>query len=510
MGKSKKITVIIAVIVILIFISVIFSIINMGSDKIHKNIMVQGINVSGLTQKEAEETIKKIYREKYINGIKLKQGDFEITISYEQLGVEENISKVTSEAYEVGRSGNIISNNYAILFRNFIKKNFKIDFNINDKSLKLAMDDIESKMPNVAIEGSYGVEGSDLIISKGKEGVVIQKEKLEEEIIKKINNLSEENNEIDIPVENKLPEEINIEKIANEIKREPKDAYLNKDPLEVHADKDGIELAVSIEDAKKILQEEKEEYILPLKITSAKVKVADLGENAFPNLLSTYTTNYDSSNTNRDNNLKLAAQKLNGAIINPDEEFSYNKRVGKRTIEAGFKEAKAYAGGKVVLDVGGGICQLSSTLYNATLLANLNITDRHNHYFKTSYVPEGRDATVSWGSVDFKFKNNRQYPIKIESVAEDGVVTVNIYGIKQEDDAIVVIDSKVTNIIESKTEYQVDTSLAPGEEVVSQNGENGCTSECYKTVLKNGIIMSKTLISQDTYNALPTIIKRNK
>jgi len=125
-------------------------------------------------------------------------------------------------------------------------------------------------------------------------------------------------------------------------------------------------------------------------------------------------------------------------------------------------------------------------------------------------VPEGRDATVSWGAVDFKFKNNRNYPIKIESVAEDGVVTVNIYGIKQDDDPIVVIDSKVTNIIESKTEYQTDLKLEKGTEVVSQNGENGCTSECYKTVLKNGIIVSKTLISKDTYNALPTIIKQNK
>ncbi len=510
MDKSKKIIVVIGVVIILIFISVIFSLINMGNDKIYKNISIQGINVSGLTKKDAEETIKKIYREKYINGIKLKQGDFEITISYEQLGIEENISKVAGEAYKIGRSGNIIVNNYTILCRNFIKKDLKIDFNINENSLKLAINDVENKMPNVAIEGSYAVEGNDLIISRGKAGVIIQKDQLKEEIIKSINNLSDNKNEINIPVENKLPEEIDIDKIANEIKKEPQDAYLNKNPLQVHADQDGIELNLSIEEAKNILQGEKEEYILPLKITPAKIKVADLGENAFPNLLSTYTTNYDSSNTNRDNNLKLAAQKLNGAIVSPGEEFSYNKRVGKRTIDAGFKEAKAYAGGKVVLDVGGGICQLSSTLYNATLLANLNVTDRHNHYFKTAYVPEGRDATVSWGAVDFKFKNNRNYPIKIESVAEDGVVTVNIYGIKQDDDPIVVIDSKVTNIIESKTEYQTDLKLEKGTEVVSQNGENGCTSECYKTVLKNGIIVSKTLISKDTYNALPTIIKQNK
>ena len=180
---------------------------------------------------------------------------------------------------------------------------------------------------------------------------------------------------------------------------------------------------------------------------------------------------------------------------------NFLKTIGERTIASGFKEAKAYAGGKVVLDVGGGICQLSSTLYNAALLTNLDITERHNHYFLTSYVPAGRDATVSWGSVDFKFKNNRKYPIKIESKVEDGVATVSIYGIKQEDDNTVLIDSKVTSIIPKKVEYFKKSSG-----VSERSGEDGATSETYKTLLKNGVIVSKTLISTDTYNALSQII----
>ena len=300
-----------------------------------------------------------------------------------------------------------------------------------------------------------------------------------------------------------------MEKIAKEITKEPQDAYITKDPLVVHADENGIELGITIDEAKEILKEDKEEYTIPLKITSANKKVIDLGEDAFPNLLATFTTNYDSSNTNRDNNITLATAKLNGAIVNPGEEFSYNKQVGKRTIEAGFKEAKAYAGGKVVLDVGGGICQVSSTLYNTALLANLDITERHNHYFRTSYVADGRDATVSWGTLDFKFKNTRKYPIKIVAQAGDGVVKIDIYGIKQEDDYTVEIESVITNIIESKTEYITDTSLTPGTEKVTQKGANGSTSEAYKKLIKNGVIVSRTLLSKDTYNALPTIIKRN-
>ena len=507
--KQKKIIIILIIIAIIIFISIIFSLLNMGNSKIYKNIFIQGIELSNKEKNEAEEIIKNTYEEKRKKGITLKHNDLELNLSYEQLNVNPDFEKAIDTAYSVGRKGNIITNNYAILFTNFFKKNIDLDYNVNEEKLEECINDLESKLPDLKIEGSYSIEGNELINSKGKKGVVIKKEELKKIITDNIKNLKEEKSVIEIPVEEKEPEEINIEKIAEEISQSPKDAYLNEETKEIHVEENGIDLGVSLEEAKQILSEENEEYIIPLNITEASTKVADLGEDAFPNLLSTFTTYYDASNTNRDNNIVLAASKINDFIVSPNEEFSYNKVVGKRTIENGYKEAKAYAGGKVVLDVGGGICQLSSTLYNTVLLANLEVTDRHNHYFKTSYVAEGRDATVSWGSLDFKFKNNRKYPIKIEAKVGDGVATVNIYGIKQEDDYSVVIESKVTNIIESKTEYQTDYTLTKGTEVITQKGANGCTSETYKSLIKNGVIISKTLISTDTYNALPTIIKRN-
>ena len=507
--ESKKLIIIAIIVGILIFISIIFSILNMGNSKIYKNISIQGINVSGKEKTVAEEEIKNLYEKKRDEGIVLNHNDLQLNISYDQLNILPDFDKSLKEAYEIGRKGNIITNNYSILFTNFIKRNIEINFNINEKKLDDCVKDVESKLPDLKIEGSYYIEGNELIISKGKTGVVVETDKLKQLIIDNIKDIKNTNNEITIPVKEEQPEDINIEQIVQEIKKEPKDAYLSENPLEIHADENGIDIGISIEEAKEILSEDKEEYSIPLNITPASTKVADLGEKAFTDLLATYTTNYDSSNVNRDNNLVLAASKLNGTIVNPEEEFSYNKTIGKRTIENGFKEAKAYAGGEVVLDVGGGICQLSSTLYNSVLLANLEVTDRHNHYFKTSYVPEGQDATVSWGSLDFKFKNNRKYPIKIEAKVGEGVATINIYGIKQDDDYLVKVESKVTNIIKCKTEYKNDYTLKKGTEVIVQNGENGCTSETYKSLIKNGVVISKTLISTDTYNALPTIIKRN-
>ena len=507
--ESKKLITIAFIVGILIFISIIFSILNMGNSKIYKNISIQGINVSGKEKNDAEKEIKDLYEKKRDEGIVLNHNDLQLNISYDQLNILPDFDKSSKEAYEIGRNGNIITNNYSILFTNFIKRNIEINFNINEKKLDECVKDVESKLPDLKIEGSYYIEGNELIISKGKTGVVVETDKLKQLIIDNIKDIKNTNNEITIPVKEEQPKDINIEQIVQEIKKEPKDAYLSENPLEIHADENGIDIGISIEEAKEILLEDKEEYSIPLNITPASTKVADLGEKAFTDLLATYTTNYDSSNVNRDNNLVLAASKLNGTIVNPEEEFSYNKTIGKRTIENGFKEAKAYAGGEVVLDVGGGICQLSSTLYNSVLLANLEVTDRHNHYFKTSYVPEGQDATVSWGSLDFKFKNNRKYPIKIEAKVGEGVATINIYGIKQDDDYLVKVESKVTNIIKCKTEYKNDYTLKKGTEVTVQNGENGCTSETYKSLIKNGVIVSKTLISTDTYNALPTIIKRN-
>lgn len=494
-GKVVRLLVVFAFI---LGFSVIFSFTNITNNKIAKNTYIQNINVSDMTQDEARNYIIKKYREKQLRNIKLNHLGDSTIVSYEQLNVTEKIEEAVKEAYLRGRKGNIISNNYSILFSKIFKKNYDANIKIDENALDNVVKDTESKLKDVVQEYSYYIENEKLIIKPGKDGVIIDKEKIKKEILDRIENLDEDNNEIDIPCQNSKAKEIDIEKIVSEIKKDAENAYISKDPVEIHIEKDGIDLAISVEEAKEIIKEEREEYEIPLKIIKPSITVASLGEDAFANKLSTFTTTYDASNINRNNNLVLAAQKLNGTIVNPGETFSYNKTIGERTIAAGFKEAKAYANGDIVLDVGGGICQLSSTLYNACLLTNLDIVERYNHSFTTSYVSPSRDATVSWGTLDYKFKNNRKYPIKIEATAGDGVVVVNIYGIKQEDDYTVLIDSKVTSIIERKEEHK--KSGTP------RNGEDGCTSEAYKTLLKNGVIVSKTVISRDTYNALSKIV----
>ena len=263
-----------------------------------------------------------------------------------------------------------------------------------------------------------------------------------------------------------------------------------------------------MEEAKRIISEEKEEYEIPLKITKPKVKTEDLGDKIFKQTLSKYTTIYDAGNKSRANNIALACKTINGTIILPGETFSYNKVLGNTTKEKGYQLGGAYVGGKVVKAYGGGICQVSTTLYNSVLYANLEIVERYNHSYAVSYVPAGRDATVSYGGKDFKFKNNRKYPIKIVANAKNGVVNISLKGIKEDKEYDIEISSSVLSTTPFETTYQDNNTLAEGKQKIIQKGHNGYKSKAYKIVKYNGKVISKTLLSSDTYKPMNRIIEK--
>ena len=303
-------------------------------------------------------------------------------------------------------------------------------------------------------------------------------------------------------------EKIDLEKIHKEIYSEPKDAYFIEEPFELFLDEDGVDFAITIDEAKKILETPAEEYTIPLKLTKAKVTINDIDSSAFRYQVSTFSTNYDPGYTSRVNNLRLAASKINGKILKPGEIFSFNEVVGKRTVEAGYTNAPIFVNGQVEDGTGGGICQISSTLYNAALLANLKIVDRRNHNYTTSYLKAGRDATVVYGAIDFKFQNTRKYPIKIEAAVSGGVATFTIYGVKEENEYTVKIIPVQTATIGKTTQYIDDPTLAVGSEVVKQVGTSGCKVTTYKEVYLNGTFVSKEVLSNDTYKAMARIVRR--
>jgi len=331
---------------------------------------------------------------------------------------------------------------------------------------------------------------------------------LKEMIIDAIQDISYSKSYLSIPTYTQFPDPINVEKIHEEVYREVENAYFTTEPYAVFADVTGVDF--DVDKAKSVIEENpmQEEYSIDLDYTKADVTVNDLGKEAFPDLISRFSTKYATSNVDRTTNLRLAANKINGTVLMPGEVFSFNKVVGKRTVEEGYRDAKIYADGGVVDGLAGGICQISSTLYNVVLLANLEIVERRNHSFPTSYLEVGKDATVVYGAIDFQFKNSRNYPIKIEASVKNGIAEFKIFGMQEENEYEIRILPVTTKSIPYSTSYIDDPALAPGQQIVVQAGKAGYKVTTYIEKRLNGAVVSKDVLSNDTYTPMKAIIRR--
>ncbi|MBQ6992148.1 MAG: VanW family protein [Clostridia bacterium] len=494
--------------IILILVSLIattgFAILNMQNTNIISGVTVEGVPLKGLNREQAIQKLEEEFNNENKKKVHLTTADFEYYIEAEQIEFQYNIEETIDYAYNYGRVGNIFKNNYEIFLANFFGKNFELKSTYNQELLDNIINDISTKIPNAVIESDYYIEDETLIITSGTEGNSIDKELIKEKIVEKLRN--NDGKDIIFEVKKCKPQSIDIERIYNEVHSEPKDAYYTKEPFKVFPHVDGIDF--DIEQAKEILKEEQTEYRIPLKITHPNVLTKDIGDEAFPDLLGTFSTRYVASNVNRTTNLKIAANKINGTVLAPGETFSYNRTVGERTIAAGYKNAAGYEAGEVVDMLAGGICQISSTLYDAVVYANLDIVSRSNHMFLTSYTPAGKDATVVYGAIDFKFKNTRKNPILIKMSVQNGIAKADIYGIKEDVEYEIAIDTTILNYIPYSTVYKDDPSLEPGVEKVKQSGMNGCKSITYKIKKLNGVEVSREVLSSDTYKPMNKIISR--
>ncbi len=507
-GENKTLlaTIIFIIILVIMIFSVIFAILNINNNNILNGVKIEEIDVSGLSREEAKAKIETVYNAKKGEDIILKYNDFETTISQDILETNYDLDKAVNEAISLGKDGNIITNNYNILFALLGKKNIKVDMSINEERIKDEIENIQTNIPGTIIEPDYYVENDKLIITPGQEGIKISVDNLINRIKNTLKTASLNQQYIEIPMDNVWPDKIDIEKIHDEIYKEVQDAYLTENPITIHPEVEGVDF--DIEEAKNILENDSEQYEIPLKITKPNVTTEQIGAEAFPNKISFYSTRYDGGDVNRSTNLELACEKINDVIVLPGETFSYNKTLGERSKAAGYKTAKVYENGEVVDGIGGGICQISSTLYNAVLKANLEIVERRNHQFITSYVEEGRDATVAYGVTDFKFKNSRKYAIKIKASASNGVATIEIFGIKEEVEYQISFDTKTISTIPYTVKYIDDNTLKTGTEVVKQKGANGIVTETYLIKSLNGQVVSNTLLSKDTYSAMQRIVLR--
>lgn len=236
-----------------------------------------------------------------------------------------------------------------------------------------------------------------------------------------------------------------------------------------------------------------------------EIKTEDLDIPFYQDVLGSYTSSYNTGLLNRTKNVSLASRLVNGTVIMPGKRFSYNSVVGPRTYARGFVDATVYTGEGTEEGVGGGICQVSSTIYCAQLRADLKTVSRTNHSYTIVYVPLGQDATVVYGSLDYVFENNTNYPIKIESYANGGYLTVKIMGTKTDKTSKVDVIS-VTESTIAKGEVKNETSDLPaGQTEIKQSGQNGAVVSTYKVYYKNGVEVNREFIGKSHYRPLNKI-----
>lgn len=245
---------------------------------------------------------------------------------------------------------------------------------------------------------------------------------------------------------------------------------------------------------------------LPVTPLYPAITVSDIHQTGIREVLSSYSTSFNAKDMNRSANIKLAANKINGHIVYPGQSFSFNEVVGPREKKYGFKEAMELVDGELVPGIGGGICQVSSTLYNAVLLADLTIAERYNHSKPLGYVPLGRDATVAFGVLDFKFTNRTKSPVMIMAEVNDDKLVVGLFGKDRLASAVEVI-SLDQRVIPPAVIKKEDTGMYLGETKVDKQGKPGYEVTTIRVVRAKGREVRREILSKDQYLPDHTVVK---
>lgn len=245
---------------------------------------------------------------------------------------------------------------------------------------------------------------------------------------------------------------------------------------------------------------------LPVKPLEPEITVADISQSGIRELLASHTTRFDSKEANRTANIRLAARKMNGHIVYPGRTFSFNETVGPRDKTQGFKEALEIVDGEFVPGIGGGVCQVSSTLYNAVLMANMGIAERYNHSKPLGYVALGRDATVVYGALDFKFVNTSNSPVMIMAEVEGDSLVVGLFGQNHPQEAVEVI-SQDRQVIPPAIVKKQDPELYLGETKVDKQGKPGYEVTTVRIVRLGDREVKREVVGKDKYMPDNTVVK---
>ena len=510
--RSKKSIVLISLLVLSILMlaaAVQFMYMTLKNSDVYKGVYINSLDASGMTKSGMISQLNKEYTDK-ITGLEITLKTDRVTekISFTDLKTTYEVEAAADKAYAIGRSGTVFDRIYDIIVAG--TGGITIDM-----PLTYSKDQVESFTVRFYDKTLVNVKEPDVLIQEDK--VTVRSgahgESIDRNMItSSVEALLKERKDAVIPVDVILtpPSKLNVDDLIQQINVEPADAgfkFENGNTTVVpHVVGRRIGKATLTSVAAALERAENTERVLPVEFLKPRVTTEDAYAKLFKDELAYMSTHFSTSTVNdknRGDNIKLAVSKINGKILAPGDVFSFNDVVGPRSAAGGYQTAHVYTSGKVVDGIGGGICQVSTTLYNAVLKADLNVVERRNHMFTVGYVPYGQDATVSYGTTDFKFSNSTKWPIKVVAgVTKNNNVYFSFLGTNEEPAKKVIITNQTIKKIPFTTKYIDDPMLAEGKQTVKQEGKEGMVIDTFKTIKVDGKVISQTKLHTSRYQPL--------
>ena len=425
-------------------------------------------------------------------------------IAANDIGLEINLEETVNNAMSVGKKSNPFKNSFDSIKLFFAKEDIPLVLIYDDEALGQMLFNFGAEINGVSTDPEYIFGDNTITIKPGIPGQDQDTSVAKEEFTNAVSFGQKE--DISVTLDYAQPKKLEVDAVYNELVKDPQDAYYEKTEdgkIIVKEHSVGVKLEkAKLETAINEVNEGREATFDAEIIQPSKTK-EDLEANLFATTLGTYTTDFSNSSANRAYNVGRASDSLDGVILMPGDTFSFNQTIGNPSLKNGYKVAPVFENGKTSEGVGGGVCQVSSTLYSAVLYADLDVTERYNHSLTVAYVPRGQDATVAYGSLDFKFRNSTDYPIKISSKVSGRKITVSIIGGKYSDNRKVELSHELVSTIAPTENQTEDSSLPAGTRKVVSTGKNGYIVDTYKTVYKNGEKESTKKITRSTYKMTP-------
>lgn len=433
-------------------------------DTVYEGVSVNGVELSNLTHEETRRVLTELeegaYRD-YAVTVKLPM-DSTLTVRTEDVGLELHVEDAVECAWSYGRSGSWPERLLSYVRHRYLHQRAKLEAatsrTLDEGALRSLVSESVAALNEKLLRSSYRIGKYSVNVVKGAYALQIDEEQIVDTLREAI--LEADPTPIVYQQELRTDESVDLEKLYAELYRDCVSSVY--DPETQRATPSQRGRSFDLEAARQLWAAAAygETVAIPLLFTEPELSEDELNAMLFRDVLGEKSTSLAGSTQNRINNVSKACEKLSAVTLQPGETFSYNDCLGQRNAENGWWTAGAYVDGQVVEEYGGGICQVSSTLFVACLLSDVQINTRSCHYFPVSYLPAGYDATVSWGGPEFRFTNDTDYPIRLRAFVSGGSVTVQLLGTAAEKKTVEICSSNIEEVeAEDKTMLDVNGNV---------------------------------------------------